>query len=431
MGRSKQHIRWVSAVLFILVGIWALVLSAGGQSGESDAVEHAVADDVTPINSRPKKPKALPRPQTAGAIETVTQIGTSVTISGWAIDLDSPDSQTVRVSLDGEFVTLAPADGSREDVSVALRLGALHGFEVTVEIPAEDSHNLCVFTHPDDDLVACRRVAAEDHKGVLITPRGVMVEILKVREDSFRVLTPCGNKAIVKKGERVRTTQILLDPGHGGSEVASVGPNRLSEKDLNLDVAKRAAAALRELGYSVELTRTTDVRLPIAIRAGLANALQPDLFLSIHHNGGATRRKSVPGTQVYYQHDDPEAQRAGGILYEELFAAALEFPTQWVGNVLDGVSTRLNDRGTDFYGIHRRTPDVTSVITEFLWVSNAAEANLLAGSAIRDAEATALARGVDRWFRTTNSGSGYLPDFVDTFDSGGGGFENCVDPRLS
>ena len=170
--------------------------------------------------------------------------------------------------------------------------------------------------------------------------------------------------------------------------------------------------------------------LPIEIRANLANALRPDLFVSIHHNGGATARTPVPGTQTYYQHDDPESRRAAGILYEELFAAARRFPTAWVGNALDGVSTRLNDEGTDFYGIHRRTPEVPSVITEFLVLSNGPEARLLARSDVRQAQAVALADGVERWYRTEHRGSGYLAPFVDTFDAGGGGFEGCVDPPL-
>lgn len=113
-----------------------------------------------------------------------------------------------------------------------------------------------------------------------------------------------------------------------------------------------------------------------------------------------------------------------------MFAAASEFPVAWVGNALDGVITRLNDEGGDFYGFHRRTPDVTSIITEFLWLSNGAEAALLARTEVRNAEAEAIAAGIDRWYRTENVGSGFLKPFVDTFDSGGGGFEGCVDPPL-
>ncbi len=386
----------------------------------------------TPATPVPDDPRPVPPAEAAGRLESVVVDNGSVTVSGWAVDLDRPDADRVRVSIDGDFVGTFDADQTRIDVGAALGSGANHGFETTVPLAGDAPQTLCVHTAPDDDLVACTRVAGESHLGVLITERNIMVEVLEVLpgDAGYRVLTPCGNEATVADGERIRTTQILIDPGHGGSEVAAVGPNGLGEKTLNLDVAKRTADALRERGYEVELTRTRDIRIPIAVRAGLANALEPDIFLSLHHNGGALARSSVPGTQVYYQHDDTEARRLAGILYEEMFAAALRFPTAWVGNALDGVSTRLNDEGTDFYGIHRRTPEVTSIITEFLWLSNGAEAALLARDDVKDAEAVAIATGIDRWYRSTHRGSGYLAPFVDTFDSGGGGFEGCVDPAL-
>jgi N-acetylmuramoyl-L-alanine amidase len=408
---------WIVAVLVVAA-------LAAGLSQERDPAHTTIAS--TPI---PDDPRPIPAAGAIGDIEVISVVGSDVTIGGWAIDLDDPTSMSVRLSLEGEFVGTVAKDIDRPDLDVVYGQGPRHGFEATVTV-GTGGQNLCVFTAPDDDHVACERVAAENHKGVLITPTRVMVELTGESRGRFDVITPCGNTARLRGGQRVRTTQILIDPGHGGSETASVGPNGLGEKNLNLNVAKRTADALRERGYAVELTRTTDIRLPIATRAGLANALDPDLFLSLHHNGGATGRSPVPGTQVYYQHDDDAARRLGGILYEEMFAAAERFPTAWVGNALDGVSTRLNDRGTDFYGIHRRTPDVTSIITEFLWLSNGPEARLLARDDVRDAEAEAIATGIDRWYRTENRGSGYLRPFVDTFDSGGGGFEGCRDPRL-
>jgi N-acetylmuramoyl-L-alanine amidase len=412
--------RWSLTAIALLAAVGAAIVSAPGPDPEG-------AIPATPI---PDNPVAIPAPGALGDIESVTIDGPEVTVSGWAVDLDDPDSAEVRISLDGTFVTSVPTDIARPDIESVHGAGPDHGFEVTVTLTA-GGHRLCVFTAPDDDLVTCERVARGGHEGVVITPTGVMVALVDAHDGVFDVITPCGNEATIDEGTRIRTTQILIDPGHGGSEVASVGPNGLGEKTLNLDVAQRTADALRERGYSVELTRTTDIRIPIAIRAGLANALDPDVFLSLHHNGGALARTPVPGTQVYYQQDDPEARRLGGILYEEMFDAARRFPVAWVGNALDGVSTRLNDRGTDFYGIHRRTPGVTSIITEFLWLSNGPEAALLARDDVRDAEAQAIATGIDRWYRTENSGSGFLAPFVDTFDSGGGGFDGCVDPPLT
>ena len=80
--------------------------------------------------------------------------------------------------------------------------------------------------------------------------------------------------------------KIVLDPGHGGRDPGAIGvpladppdgmePNeRLQEKDLTLNVSLLAAAALRELGYTVLLTRDADVNVPLhaAHRLGLGGA---------------------------------------------------------------------------------------------------------------------------------------------------------------
>ncbi len=266
--------------------------------------------------------------------------------------------------------------------------------------------------------------------GVLVTPTGVVVPILQAEIGSWLVHTPCGNRVRVTRGTVVDRVDVLLDPGHGGNEPGATGANGLSERNLNLAVAEHARRLLVAEGYSVLLTRSFDHRLAIQIRAEIANALHPQVFLSIHHNGGAVAASSTPGTEVFVQHDSRRSRRLGGILYEELVAAAERFPTSWVATVRAGVSSRLNARGGDFYGIHRRTPGVVSVITEFLYLSNPPEAALLARTDVQRAEAQALADGVIRWFETRDPGSGYLPDFVDTTDNGAGGFENCTDPAL-
>lgn len=397
--------------------------------GDTDPDDGAGALELVGTTPIPDAPRDI-EVTALGTIDRITVDATTATIVGWAVDLDDPNAAEVRISVDGRQVATVPATVARPDVGATIAGRDAVGFAASVDLEP-GTHRICVHTVPDDDLITCSRVATDDVVGALQTPRGVLVEILDIRRDGrYVVRTPCGNRAVVERGQRIRTTQILLDPGHGGAEVAAVGPNGLSEKNLNLDVALRTAEALRERGFDVVLTRTTDMTLPIEIRANIANALRPDLFLSIHHNGGATARTPVPGTQAYYQHDDPESQRAAGILYEELFAAASRFPTAWVGNSKDGVSTRLNAEGTDFYGIHRRTPEVSSVITEFLWLSNGPEAELLRRDEVRQAQAVALADGVERWYRTANRGSGYLDPYVDTFDSGGGGFDGCVDPPL-
>lgn len=265
---------------------------------------------------------------------------------------------------------------------------------------------------------------------MLITPTGVVTPIITSDAAGWLVRTPCGNQATVAEGTVVGDVDVVLDAGHGGWESAAVGPNGLLEKDVNLTVALRTAELLEARGYRVGLTRQTDIYVPIAGRAAIVNAWQPDLFVSIHHNGGALTPRSTPGTQVYHQHADPQSRRAAGVLYEELYDAALQFPTAWVGNALDGVSARLGETGDDFYGVLRLTQGVPTALTEFLWLSNGPEAQLLARGDVQEAQAQALVDGIVRWFETDDAGSGYIGSHTDSYDSGGGGLSGCVDPVL-
>ena len=269
-----------------------------------------------------------------------------------------------------------------------------------------------------------------DNGGVLISPNGVVMPVVGRSSGGWRAMTPCGAEVTIDSGERVLTADFVLDPGHGGSETGSAGANGAIEKVLNLRIAEIVRWYLEEAGYSVQLTRTTDIRLPLQSRADIANALEPKAFVSIHHNGGATATRSTPGTEVFVDGGNPDAKRLGGILFEEMTSRLSQFDADWVGTIHNGVSTRLNEEGADLYGIHRFTPDIPSVITEFGYLSNPSEAELYADNEVQWAHGRAIADGLMRWVRTSDSGSGFLPDFVDGSSSGTGGFDGCDDPRL-
>lgn len=103
------------------------------------------------------------------------------------------------------------------------------------------------------------------------------------------VAVPRPRPALVARGPR-RVERVALDPGHGGSDPGAVGASGVSEKDIALDIAHRAAPLLaRELGISTLLTRDRDVRVPLEERVARANAFNADLFISIHCNADPTR----------------------------------------------------------------------------------------------------------------------------------------------
>ena len=91
----------------------------------------------------------------------------------------------------------------------------------------------------------------------------------------------------------------MLDAGHGGWDLGTVGRQGLLEKDLVLDVTRRLGKLLQaRLGSEVMFTRTGDEYLPLDQRADFANQAQADLFVSVHANysSSATAR----GVETYY-----------------------------------------------------------------------------------------------------------------------------------
>lgn len=111
--------------------------------------------------------------------------------------------------------------------------------------------------------------------------------------------------------------RIVVDPGHGGFYRGALGPGGLAEADINLGVALHLRGLLEWAGADVALTRTADydflagtdstLAADLAFRVSVTDSLQPDVFLSIHHNSNASRDETINETQTYYPLGDEGA----------------------------------------------------------------------------------------------------------------------------
>jgi N-acetylmuramoyl-L-alanine amidase len=98
---------------------------------------------------------------------------------------------------------------------------------------------------------------------------------------------------------RVPKMRIVVDAGHGGWDLGTVGRRGLLEKDLVLEIAQRLGKLLESrLGATVILTRNDDNYIPLDERAGMANQSQADLFVSVHAN--YSDLPSARGVETYY-----------------------------------------------------------------------------------------------------------------------------------
>ena len=267
--------------------------------------------------------------------------------------------------------------------------------------------------------------------GVVISDDGFVLPVREIRDDGYLVTTTCWNEGLVAGGTYVSHVEVVIDPGHGGSEWGAVGSNGLAEKHLNLAVSELLVEELRDRGFGAIMTRTTDVRIPIVVRAEMARALKADVFVSVHHNGGATRRSDLPGTEIYHQIEEPNSKRLAGILFEELQGAFSQYDIGWRKTVFQGASSVLRvEVQDDLYGILQYTPGIATVITEAAYLSTPAEARLLADPEVQKVEAVAIADGIERYLTTTDPGSGFNPMFSTSRKLTAGGPGGCKDPEL-
>ncbi len=93
--------------------------------------------------------------------------------------------------------------------------------------------------------------------------------------------------------------RIVLDAGHGGWDMGTVGRKGLLEKDLVLDIVARLGRLITTgMGAEVIYTRRDDSYVPLEKRTETANLSKADLFLSVHANYSDS--PTARGVETYY-----------------------------------------------------------------------------------------------------------------------------------
>ena len=102
-----------------------------------------------------------------GAIESLSNTTTSISVAGWALDPDTTNPITVHVYLDGSAVLGTLANGLRTDIGAAYGLGDLHGFSGTIAVTG-GLHTVCVYALDstgggNNPQLGCRTVNVTNH----------------------------------------------------------------------------------------------------------------------------------------------------------------------------------------------------------------------------------------------------------------------------
>ena len=117
--------------------------------------------------------------------------------------------------------------------------------------------------------------------------------------EKLAIVVPAPTREDLQLRARVPKMRIVVDAGHGGLDLGTVGRGGLLEKDVVLEIAQRLGKLLEShLGADVILTRKDDNYIPLDERAGMANQSQADLFVSVHAN--YSDLPSARGVETYY-----------------------------------------------------------------------------------------------------------------------------------
>lgn len=191
------------------------------------------------------------------------------------------------------------------------------------------------------------------------------------------------------ESNRLQGKIICLDPGHGGSDYGSTGPNGTAEKDNTLAIAVLLRELLESNGATVIMTRDADhnVAYPnsgpddeLIARVSTANEAAADIFISIHNDDFTS--STAAGTTTFHYGDEESSALSGYVqkcLVEEL-----------------GTKDR-GSRFASFYVI--RYAKMPAILVEVAFISNPEEELLLASTDGRSKAAKSIFNGIVRYFK--------------------------------
>lgn len=160
---------------------------------------------------------------------------------------------------------------------------------------------------------------------------------------------------------------VVIDPGHGGNDSGAIGTNDVQEKEVVFNIAK-AILRLNEKSDSpleIYLTRYSDTLVSLSDRTKLAEALNADLFVSLHCNH--SDNPNARGMEVFVANEDSKFSKESTWLAFQLQAAL----NKELGYESRGV------KFANFQVLRETIDDCPSVLLELGFLSNRDEQGYL------------------------------------------------------
>src|SRR5213078_4590636 len=179
------------------------------------------------------------------------------------------------------------------------------------------------------------------------------------------------------------STAVVIDAGHGGFDRGGIPGQKIPEKEMTLDVARRLKSVLTANGYRVVMTRESDVFVPLPTRVAIANSYRNAIFVCIHFN--STKRAGADGIETYFYSRDSLP-----------LASAVHY---FVAGGAPSPNRGVRRRG---YYVLRKTK-VPAVLVECGFLTNPNEGQYALSASYRQKLAEEIAAGVRGRFSVTST----------------------------
>ncbi len=170
---------------------------------------------------------------------------------------------------------------------------------------------------------------------------------------------------------------VVIDAGHGGHDLGGIRGQKVQEKVVALDVAKRLRKELDRAGFRTVMTRTSDVFVSLGQRVAIANAHPDAIFVSVHFN--AAPRVGARGVETFY------ATRNSQPIAAHIQQALISLP-------------RTESRGVkhaEFYVLRRN--GIRAALTECGFLTNPEDTALAVKASYRQRLAEGMATAIQRY----------------------------------
>lgn len=190
---------------------------------------------------------------------------------------------------------------------------------------------------------------------------------------------------------------VVIDAGHGAPDGGAVASDGTCEAEINLEIAKKLSAILKERCYNVIMTREAEEGIyevgetvrekklsDMKKRERIMNGSGADIFVSIHMNKFGDPK--VHGAQVFYSENSEGSEKLALSIQREL-------------SEIDIGNERVH-KAADKSIYLMKHAEIPAVIAECGFLSNDSDLERLKDDEYRKKIVEAIFKGIDKYFES-------------------------------